>query len=197
MTTMSDDKSVSETWQASVADVQLPSMDLVRKGAGKLYRGVWIRNAIEYAACIFVIVSFALRVFERIHVIERIGCVVSVLGVLFVAWQLHHRASAARIETAGMMPALEFVRAQLVRQRDALAGVLWWYLLPLVPGMLLVLVGAMLRKIADGTGTILEGAIGFGVMVVLFVGVWWLNQWSAGRLQKHIDYIDELLGAQE
>ena len=42
------------------------------------------------------------------------------------------------------MSCLEFHRSELVRQRDLLRSVWWWYLLPFVPGMLLIPVGSSL-----------------------------------------------------
>jgi len=191
---MSDEKSARESWQSQGAEAQPPSMDEVRKAAGKFYRRIWWRNAVEYAAAVFVVVSFSYNIAVGMgHVLERIGSAVAIIGVLFVVWQLHHRGSPSRPETAGSMPLMDFVREQLVRQRDTLTSAAWWYLAPLVPGMLLILVGATLRKMADGTGTIMIGFAGFGFCAILFFGAWLIHRWGARRLQRHIDDIDALV----
>jgi len=194
---MSDEKSARESWQSSVTEAQPPTMDEVRKSVGKFYRRVWWRNAIEYAACVFVVGNFSWNAFTLEHVLQRIGSVMIVIGTLFVAWQLHRRASAVHPGTAGTMPIMDFVRFQLVRQRDALASVLWWYLLPFVPGMVAIVAGSMALRAEEGQAAIVKGSIAVAVMLALFAGVWWLNQWGARKLQKHIDYIDALMGEKE
>ncbi len=194
---MSDEKSARENWQSSVPEPQPPSMDEVRRASGKFYRKVRRRNAVEYAACVVVVGSFSWSAFTLEHVLQRIGSAMVVVGTLVCAWQLHRRASAVHPETAGAMPIMEFVRFQLARQRDALASVFWWYLLPFVPGMIAIVAGSMLLHAEQGRDTFGRDLIGIGVIVALFVGVWLLNQWAARKLQRNIDDIDALLGARE
>jgi hypothetical protein len=183
-----------QAWQASVEVAGVPPLDLVHKGAAKLYRGVWWRNAREYAACALIVLFFGWQALTLDNDLRRIGAVLSVAGALFVAWQLHRRASAAHPDSAGTMPLLQFARAQLVRQRNALAGVLWWYLLPLVPGMLVTLLAVHLERMAVGTASLIGALLMLAFLLVMFGGVWWLNQWVARKLQRHIDEIDALTG---
>lgn len=186
-----------QAWQASVEIAGAPPLDLVRKGAGRLYRGVWIRNAIEYAACVAILIFYVPQMFTVESEVRRLGAFLIVLGVAFVAWQLHHRASADHPDKAGTMPILQFARAQLVRQRDALAGVLWWYLLPIAPGLAVNLLANTLDHVAQGTGTLAGGLLPLAGMMALFFGIWSLNQRGARKLQKHIDEIDALTGEKE
>ena len=82
------------------------------------------------------------------------------------------------------MSGLEFTRSELVRQRDLLRSVWWWYLLPFVPGMLLIPVGYWL----EGPGWVL---LALGIFVaVAFVGIGLLNQRVAHKLQRRIDDLD-------
>jgi hypothetical protein len=184
-------------WQSSVEVAGVPPLDLVHKGAGKLYRSVWWRNALEYAACAVIVVFFGWQALTLDNPVRQIGGVLSVAGASFVAWQLHRRASADHPDTAGTMPILQFTRAQLVRQRDALAGVLWWYLLPLAPGMLVTFLGTHLERMAAGVASVGGALLMLAFMLVLFGGVWWLNQLAARKLQRHIDEIDVLAGEKE
>lgn len=194
---MSDEKSARENWQSSVTEAQPPSMDEVRNAAGKFYRRIWWRNAIEYAAAAIVVVSFGAYIFTLEHALQRAGSAMIVMGTLFAVWQLHRRGSAVHPASAGTMPIMEFVREQLVRQRDALASIFWWYLLPFVPGMVTFVAGTAAIRADEGSDEIVKGVLGTGVMVALFAGVWGLNKWGARKLQKHIDDIDALLGAKE
>jgi hypothetical protein len=182
-----------QAWQASVEIAGAPPLVEVRKGASKFYRYIWWRNAVEYVACVIVVVGFTSYVFTLPNPLQKVGSVLVVLGTLYVAWQLHRRASAVPPEAAGTMPLLLFARAQLVRQRDALRSIFGWYIAPFLPGMAVFMTGTMLEKrTGEGLGTI--DAIGSAVLLAVFVGVWWLNQVGARRLQRHIAEIDALTG---
>lgn len=118
-----------------------------------------------------------------------------VAAALFAAWQLHRRASAVAPEMAGAEPIYDFVRGQLVRQRDALKSIFWWYILPFLPGMGLVLAG-------NGLDPAIEAAgpphwvrwLALAAIFMIFGGIWWLNRLGARKLQKRIDEIDALTG---
>jgi hypothetical protein len=186
-----------QAWKASVETAGAPPLEQVRKGAAKLYRRVWRRNAVEYAACVVVVGGMVPVLLTSHDIVRQIGAALTVAGVAFVAWQLRSRASADHPDLAGAMPILQFARAQLVRQRDALGGVLWWYMLPLVPGMLVTWLANLLDRLKDGRWTVASGLLALGFMALILVGVWWLNQRGARKLQKHIDEIDALIGGVE
>jgi hypothetical protein len=185
---------VKQAWQASVEIAGAPPLEEVRKGANKFYRFIWWRNAVEYVACVIVVASFGYYVFTLPHVLQKIGSVLVIAAALYAPWQLHRRASAEPPEKAGAMPIYNFLRAQLVRQREALRGIFWWYILPFIPGMVLIVVGKMLSLPA---GPARPQWIGLAVMVALLAGIWWLNQLAARKLQRRIDEIDALTGRVE
>ncbi|HEU4650503.1 MAG TPA: hypothetical protein VFS49_03725 [Croceibacterium sp.] len=193
---MTDDPA-KQAWQASVEIVGALSLEKVRKGAAKFYRYVKWRNAVEYAACVVVVGSFGRYVFTLPHPLQKIGSALIVLATFYVAWQLHHRASAEPPEKAGTMPILAFTRAQLVRQRDALRSVFWWYLLPFVPGMALLLLGSGQDPALAAKTPVWGRWFALAVVTGIFGGTWWLNQLAARKLQRHIDEIDALTGANE
>ncbi len=184
-----------QAWQASVEIAGAPPLEEVRKGAAKFYRYVKWRNLVEYAACVIVVVSFGSYVFTLPHVLQKAGSALIVAATCYVAWQLHRRASAEPPEKAGTMPILAFARAQMIRQRDALRAIFWWYLLPFVPGMALFMAGLWSSRREHGPERL--DLIGAAAMVALFAGVWWINQFGARRLQRHIDEIDALTGGNE
>ena len=187
-----------QAWQASVAIAGAPPLDEVRRGADKFYRYVKWRNRVEYAACVIVVVAFSSYVVWLPHPLQKVGSVLVVLATLYVAWQLHRRASAVPPETAGTMPLLLFSRAQLVRQRDALRSIFGWYIAPFLPGLALVMAGNSQAEPASGTGwPNLAEALAFIVMIGMVGFIWWINQLGARRLQRHIDEIDALTGAAE
>ena len=185
-----------QAWQASGSGVALPTLEDARTGADRFHRLIRRRNRIEYAACALVVVFFGYgALFGMKDAITQAGAGLVVLGVCFVAWQLHSRASAVEppaAETA--QPILVHQRRQLARQRDALSRVGLWYLLPMLPGLALMLLAPVVRH-----G---PGALGFGlgfaiaVNVAVFGGIWWLNHRIARKLQKAIDDLDALIAEQ-
>jgi hypothetical protein len=188
---MTDDPA-KQAWQASVAIAGAPPLEEVRKGAEKFYRFVFWRNAIEYAACVIVVAAFTAYVFLLPMLLQRIGSAMIVAATLYVGWQLHRRASAVPPETAGTMPLYLFARAQLVRQRDALRAIFWWYMLPFLPGLVLLLAGSMYAPDTHPDGPGWRDAVGASVVAAVFLAIWWFNQRVVRKLQKHIDEIDAL-----
>lgn len=184
-------ETLRHAWQASAADAALPTLDRVRAGADRFHRLVRRRNRIEYGACVLVVLFFGLAVFKIPDPLAAAGAALVVLGTLLVAWQLHIRASAEAPPAADAgVPILAHQRAQLVRQRDALAQVALWYLLPLVPGLMLMMLAPVLRR---GLGALsAELVIALGLNLLVFGGIWWLNRLAARRLQAAIDDLDAL-----
>jgi hypothetical protein len=184
---------VKQSWQSSVTDPVVPPIDQLRAGAMQFYRKVRRRNLIEYLACVFVVVIFSAYAVVLPLAPVRAGAALVVIGTLFIAWQLHHRASAIPPERAGSSSILAFQRAQLVRQRDALASIFWWYLLPLIPGVLLMMFGPL---IASGPAALQHSKasvwVTMALSVVIFGSVWWLNRRGARQLQKLIDDLDAM-----
>lgn len=192
---MNDDPA-KQAWQSSVDIGGALPLEEVRRGADKFYRAIRRRNLIEYVACVIVVVSFSAYVFVLPDVLQRIGSGLIVLATFYVAWQLHRRGSAEAPEKAGTMPLYAFVRGQLVRQRDALRAVFWWYLLPFLPGLVLMVVGSWNVRETHPDGPGWRDAVGLTVMAAIFGGIWWLNQLAARKLQKRIDEIDVLTGGE-
>lgn len=183
-------------WQRSVAVADLPSLVEVRAGADKFYRKVRRRNVIEYVGCAFVVVAFGSYVFILPQTLQKIGSAWIVLATFYVAWQLHRRGSAISPETAGQVPIYEFVRAQLVRQRDALRSIFWWYILPFLPGLAMILAGSGLVVPAGGGPPIWVRLLSLAATIGIIAVVWLLNQLSARILQRRISEIDALMDEQ-
>jgi len=123
------------------------------------------------------------------------GLALLIAALIFMPWQLHRRASAVSPDTAGTMPIYAFLRGQLIRQRDALKCIVTWYVLPLLPGMALIIAGNGLDPEIEAAGPPIwaRWLILFGMAA--FVGFyWWMNQAAARKLQRRIDEIDALMG---
>ncbi|KRA83755.1 hypothetical protein [Altererythrobacter sp. Root672] len=194
---MTPDDDAKLAWQNSVEIGGALPLDEVRAGADKFYRFVRRRNLIEYVACAVAIVAFSAYVVFLPHVLQKIGSAMIVVGTVFAAWQLHRRASAVPPESAGTMPILLFSRAQLVRHRDALRSIFWWYILPFLPGLFVMSLGGRAVRISKTGETATVGwqeLVSLTIAAVILGGLWWWNQRHAAKLQRHIDDIDALTG---
>lgn len=192
---MSAPDPIKKAWQASVTAPALPPIETIRSGADLFYRKVRRRNRIEFAACALSVLCFSFYVFWLPLVTARIGSAMIVIGTLFAAWQLHRRAPAvAPPNEAGATSILAHTRAQLVRQRDALASIFTWYMLPFLPGLLVMMFAPVIERTPMPPGQDPRGAwwLAMGVIILLFAFLWWLNRRGARKLQKHIDDIDAL-----
>jgi hypothetical protein len=180
-------------WQNSVPVADARSLEEVRAIADKFFRKIRRRNVIEYAACLFVVVAFGRYVFTLPHILQKIGSAWIVFATFYAAWQLHRRGSAVSPDQAGRVPIYEFMRAQLVRQRDALRSIFWWYILPFLPGLIMILIGNGLVTPAGNGPPIWVRWLSLAMMIGIFVGIWWLNQLGARKLQRRIAEIDALM----
>lgn len=144
------------------------------------------RNRIEYVACAIVVVVFVAYIFVLPDPVLRLASGLTAAGTLFVAYQLHRRASARPTPTAD---ALGFHRAELVRQHEALSKAWAWYLAPFAPGLGLFLA----RLLAAHPEIPLQGKVLLVGSFLLYGGAWfWMNGLARRRLRAQIAEIDAL-----
>jgi hypothetical protein len=117
----------------------------------------------------------------------RIGHLLIVAGMLYLVAQLHARASARKPPRDGTaMEYLACLRIELARRQQALATVWRWYLLPFVPGTL-VITGA--RAMEEPEFAWLPHLLGFGA---LLFAVHLLNRFAAARIGKRLAALDAM-----
>lgn len=158
------------------------------------------RNALEYAASVFVVGIFTWVGFLVPEPVVKLGAALVALATLYVCWQLFVRARAAPGDAAmqGLSWA-DFHRAELVRQRDALRSVLTWYLAPFAPGMIVFVLGV---AFAPTAGLPFPAALGMalsglGFIAFVFGAVWGLNQWAARKIHTEIEALDRTKRGQQ
>lgn len=186
---MNDDQ-LKQLWKDQDMTMTLQSLDDLRAGARRMQRRVALRNALEYVACVAVFACFALYIAIFPFPLMRVGSALVMIGTLVVAWQLHRRASGRPLPSdAGARSWLDYQRAQLERQRDALRSVMWWYVAPLVPGILVFRWGVETELPADAPFAFgwLPNAIVAGVMLAVIA----LNRYAARKLQQRIDALEQ------
>ena len=107
-----------------------------------------------------------------------------IAAALFVSYWLHAQGAAASLPAdLGTKSSLDFLRVQLERQRDLLRSVWLWYLLPFVPGVLVLGIGRALAQPARAPRVVASGVL----MLISGVGVHVLNRRAAARVQRRLD----------
>ena len=186
-------------WQNQPTEDFKMSAAELRLKAQKFEKRVSRRNLREYVASAIVIAIFGSYIWLYPSALARTGSVLIIAGTLFMVWALHKRG-AARTMPAGLefRSSVEFHRKELLRQRDLLRGIWWWYLLPFVPGLFVCCLAGLERALKEPDASAHQGAIvvSFGVQMVVFalffVGIWWLNHRGANKIQRQIDALDAL-----
>ena len=194
MTNESSSSEIRGIWQSQPTEPpKIFPEDLQRK-MHKFERRIFWRNIREYAAGAFVVAAFGFYEWKFPAPLMRIGSGLIIIATLYIMLQLHRRASFRPAPAdLGLSTCLNFHRQSLERQRDALRSIWSWYLLPLVPGLAVFMLGAAVRQWtahpAHRGHLVLSFSIQVGVDAVVFFGIWKLNQHGARKLQTQIDEI--------
>lgn len=174
-------------WKGQPDDVTGLSLDVVRTRSHLLERRVRRRNYVEYAAALVVLAFVGPRMWTAPNGVLRAGAIALLAGITYVTYRTYTAASPRTMPAdAGVLSSVEFHRAELERQRDALHDN-WRYLLPFWPGMALILVGLVMEQpdrwlFAVGTAAL--------TMLIAFQ-IAWTNKRSAKALQETIDRFKE------
>ena len=179
-------------WQSQERENVTITLEEIRLRAARFERRIWWRNFREYAAGVLLI-AWILASLHLLHGLDLLGPVLLLAGVVYIMIQLRPRGTARSLPAdADTRSSVEFHRLELERQRDALRTVWRWYLLPLVPGLAAIFAVAAIKR---GVNARLIGSIIVGVLV--FVGVWALNQWGARKLNRKIQELHRMEGDDE
>lgn len=172
-----------ETFTMTAADLQQRS--------ARFSSTIRRRNIVEYAAAALIIGVFGWMAWLIPVPVVKVGAVLLILGALYVCWKLHTLAGASNAQDAAV-PLADFHRAELLRQRNALASVWSWYLAPFVPGVI-VFVGGVMFSPDTGLPFMAQFTVFAAAMILTaftFGVVWWLNQQAVKALDKQIAELD-------
>jgi len=188
---------LKDVWQNQEPEGVRMSIEDLRNKAGKFRRRIWWRNAREYGAVIVLVFFLGFQLARPADLLTRAGFTLMIGGVLYVAWGLHKRSSTKRIpEELGLASSVNFFRQQLVRERDLLQSVGTWYLGPLLPGWVVVMI-AIARTNPGHLPQFGFVCTAFNILsAAIFALVWKWNQRAARNVQRRIDELDTLQGTQ-
>jgi hypothetical protein len=181
---MTDD--IRILWQADDTGLAPLPLDEVKRRAATFDGIVGRRNRREYIAAAFVAAAFAVYAAILPEPLLKIGSLLVIAGTFFVTWQLTLR-SPCPDPAAEAADIRSHYRDRLVREEHMLARVGLWYLAPMLPGLLVFMVG---QALAAGSAHPLGFAAYVALPLMLFTGIWLLNRRAAAMLRLQIDRID-------
>jgi hypothetical protein len=176
-------------WQSQQKEHDAMTLADIHAKARKFEARIQRRNAIEYVACGIVLVAVTPVLLNHLGWMMQGGAALIMLATLFVAWQLHRRASIEATPKLGEA-LTDAYRRQLIRQRDALRTVGAWYIGPMIPGMALLIAGRWFQAHTPGRSIAADHLIIAGAAVVIalvFAAIWLINLRGAKQLQQRID----------
>jgi len=184
---------LKSVWQNQPSERIRMSVDEIRRRAEKFQKKIYWRNAREYVAALIAVVFGGFEVWLLPDALMRVGIGLMIAGMLYLIWHLHRRGSARSLPAdLGLASSLEFYKRELERQRDLLRSVWLWYLGPLIPGPVVLMV-ANARTNPDHLRRI-GLSLASALFALLYVLVWMRNQRGARRLQSRINELNALEG---
>ncbi|MEZ6012629.1 MAG: hypothetical protein R3C08_12250 [Hyphomonas sp.] len=190
---MPDHDPFQSLWTQQTAEPFTMSMSEIHARASRFRSTIRTRNLTEYAAAALVLGVFGWMAWLIPQPVVKAGAILIMLGTAYVVHALHRRGGTGKTLPDGMHPLADYHRGELVKQRDALASIWRWYLLPFVPGML-VFVGGV--SFAPETGLplvarLIQFGTATGFAIAVFASVYWLNMRGAKQLDAEIAALDE------
>jgi hypothetical protein len=178
---------VQSLWQSQPASGGTMTLDELRHRSRRLTRIMSRRNLREYAAAVLALILCGYLAVKVPLALMRVGFMLSLPAVIFIVHHLHRYGTARAMPVElGLNGCLQFHRAELERQRDLLRSVWTWYLLPLMPGLILVCLAPALARpeLAWRSAAVFAGNL------VVFALIGEANRYAAKRLQARIDALD-------
>jgi hypothetical protein len=185
---------IRSLWQKQDSGSFRMSPEEIRRRVRALEKNLRRRTWAGLAVCLLVVAGavYWLAIFD--DPLQRLGSVLTIAGVAYLAWQLRRTdrtagSDLARAAASGGMESTAYHRAALERLRDFHRGkALWSRLAILVPGPIIFFIGFANAHPEVGT-TIRIEAIVFAAFVVIAVP---LNLKLAGRYARQIAELDQL-----
>jgi hypothetical protein len=182
---------IHDIWQGQ-GPVPAPlTIEELRRKGGKFRSQIVWRNVREYSGAALMMPYFGYFAWTARLPLMRVGNALMMAGLAYMAYQLHRRAAAgAAPADMGWKTCAAFYRAELERQRDALASVWKWYLGPLVPGLATILGASCLAAFPR---SVMAGMMVLASAGLIGLFLWWvarLNRRAAARIQQQIDALD-------
>ena len=177
---------IRDVWQNQPVENSPMPLEEIRRKARQFEKRIGRRNVREYVGAAIAIAAFTFYIFKFSSPMIRAGSALIIAGMICIAIQMYKRASPGTLPAdAPLTASIAFHRGELVRQRDLLRSVVWWYIGPISPGLVVFLLG-----LAPLRGA--RSLIGAVPLLCIFGLVVWVNHRAAERLDRQIAELDNL-----
>lgn len=182
---------LKRTWKAqkSSSDMTYSKSEIMMLINNKMIsfeKEIKSRDRLEIIACVLVIIFFGFTLFTTNSPWKHAGSVVLILSAVFIWYKLKAtQKETFSDEHSPDRPMSEYLSLELQtirKHKKLLQNMAWWYLAPMLVGLLLFTIGF--------NTTLLWKGVYLAVVILLLGGVWKLNQ---NAVQKKFDpMIDEI-----
>ncbi len=180
---MTDDE-LKKIWQVSNArkqqiNIHSINMNNMNERIKKFEKNITTRNNKEIAVAIALIIIYSIFAYIKSEPLAKIGAILLLFYCFHVIYQF--RKTAARQPAFDVMVSLKdqlvAYQAYVLEEQKLYKNVLYWYLLPMLPGLILFLVGSGIN--------LMSSIIYFGVIIPLgFTLVYYFNQKAVKKMTK-------------
>lgn len=187
---------IQAIWQTqTMEDKDMITLFDVRARAAKFRARAQGRNIALYAYSLANLVLTGFLISTGKFNAQAAPAMLLMAAHLFVIWQLWWRARVRDLPgDLGGRAALDFLRHELSRQRDAMADAWLWYIAPFMPGLIWQLA---LRASLHPAGFSVAANRSTILFLVLAAAFFWIAVWlafsrAAARLETQIERLDGL-----
>jgi len=175
---------MTQLWQRQSAETAPILLDDVRRRADRVERVVRRRNWWGLIVCAAEVLAFGGMWIAYPDATQRLGCTMTLVGLLYMSVQLARRSAVRPAADLGLAAGLDFLRAELTRQRDFHRGAWFWSRFVLfVPGPLVFAVGS--ARVFPSLST--QIAVVAGVYIAIALWAIPLNRRVARGYQRALD----------
>ncbi|MDE1150089.1 MAG: hypothetical protein PW843_26345 [Azospirillaceae bacterium] len=183
-------------WQSQKQEIDAMTLNDIKAKAARFEHLVRHRARWQYGSAALSILLFCTYVWFMPGWMLKAGGALEMLAVLYTLTQIPRRAPPkATVADGRPVEVVDAYRGALIHQRDEMTAVWRWYLLPYVPGIVLM---------AAGSGVAIHGggdigtayailALALTIAALCLVVVWLASLLGAARLQRRIDDLNHLL----
>ena len=186
-----NDEQLKKLWQTSNADKDLFTINppkIITEMNTKVQqfeKDIKKRNKLETAVAILLIPIEFFIAFTTPNTLSKIGAILLIFASLWIVYYLKNN-STKKIKTVDMQASLKEQlqnhKRQILHEKRNSENVFVWYILPVLPGMILFFAGF---GIDSGFYFRLVG------LLIIVIGIYFLNKKAANEMKPLIEEIDK------
>lgn len=116
----------------------------VQSSLDRLDRAIRFRDFTEIGAAIFIVIPiFGYQIYNQPNILAKFGAVWIVVYCLYVIYKLLNVKKSKPKESGSYMEYLKQSKTYLERQKRLLDSVIYWYILPSLPGVIIMVMGIL------------------------------------------------------